>query len=269
MVPSNGYGALSNSTASNRTSAHKEPPLLGHPVLISGWRKKMANVYRDWADIVLLVCYIITGLLDSAFISTWGSFISMQTGNIIYVGLGLAAPHEPKGWIKSGVSFIAFCMGSFWFSRFHQYLTPSRHWVLCVSILAQMGLITIAAAILTWGPGPTNEKVDIDWSVLVPIALVAFQGCGQAITSRALRYNVLPSVVLTGIYCDLFSDTELFALHNAERNRRLCAPVLLLFGVIIGSLLAHSSIGMAGVLWIAAGLKLFIVLPWLWQTAED
>jgi hypothetical protein len=190
-------------------------------------------------------------------------------GNIIYVGLGLAAPNEPKEWIKSGLSFISFCMGSFWFGRFHRYLTPSRHWALSVSILAQMGLITIAAAILTWAPRPTSEKDDIDWSVLVPIALVAFQGCGQAITSRALRYNVRPSVVLTSIYCDMFSDAELFALHNTESNRRFCAPVLLLFGVIIGGWLAHSSIGIAGVLWIAAGLKLFVVLPWLWQTAED
>lgn len=41
----------------------------------------MVNVHRDWADVVLLMCYIITGLLDSASISTWGSFVSMQTGS--------------------------------------------------------------------------------------------------------------------------------------------------------------------------------------------
>jgi hypothetical protein len=132
-----------------------------------------------------------------------------------------------------------------------------------------MGLIAMAAAILTWGPDPTSEKDNIGWSVLVPIALVAFQGCGQAITSRALKHNVPPSVVVTSVYCDLFSDTELFALPNAERNHGFCTPVLLLFGVIIGGLLVHSSIGMAGVLWIAAGLKLLVVLPWLWKAAED
>jgi hypothetical protein len=142
--------------------------------------------------------------------------------------------------------------------------------VLCVSFLIQMGLIIVAAAILTWGPKSANEKEDVTWNVLLPIALVAFQSCGQAVTSRALKYNALTSVVLTSIYCDLFSDAELFAVHNTERNRRVGAPVLLLFGAIIGGLLARSAVGTAGVLWIAAGLKLCVVLSWfLWRAAED
>jgi len=276
MVPSsNRYGALSNSTAVNGTdtrgSADEEQPLLGHPVSKSGWREKlMVEVHRDWADMVLLMCYIITGLLDSASISTWGSFVSMQTGNTVYIGLGLAAPGESTRWMKSGVSLISFCIGSFCFSRFHRYFTPSRRWVLCVSFMAQMGLIVVAAAILTWGPNSANERDEISWNVLVPIALVAFQSCGQAVTSRALKYNALTSVVLTSIYCDLFSDAELFSMHNVERNRRVGAPVLLLFGAIMGGLLAHSPIGTAGVLWIAAGLKLLVVLSWfLWRAAED
>lgn len=292
MAPSNGYGASSNSTAGNRTGAHG-PADNEQPVSKSGWRKEMmVNVDRDLADIVLLMCYIITGLLDSASISTWGSFASMQTGsfqiissykamsqcrlteiclgNTIYIGLGLAAPNESKRWIKSGVSLISFCIGSSWFSRFHRYFTPSLHWMLCVSFLAQMGLIVVAAAILTWGPKSTNEKDEIGWSVLVPIALVAFQSSGQAVTSRVLKYNALTSVTLTSIYCDLFSDADLFAMHNAERNRRLDAPVLLLFGIIMGGLLTHSPIGIVCVLWIAAGLKLFVVLSWVfWRAAED
>ncbi len=45
------------------------------------WRKYMAvDVNRDWADVVLILCYLITGLLDSSSISVWGSFVSMQTG---------------------------------------------------------------------------------------------------------------------------------------------------------------------------------------------
>lgn len=128
----------------------------------------------------------------------------------------------------------------------------------------------MAASILTWGPKSADERASIEWNVLVPIALVAFQSCGQAVTSRALKYNALTSVVLTSIYCDLFSDAELFSLHNPERNRRLGAPVLLLFGAVMGGLLAHSPIGTAGVLWIAAGLKSLVVLSWfLWRASDD
>lgn len=50
--------------------------------LASRWKRHlMADVSRNWADLILILCYLITGLLDSASISVWGSFVSMQTGN--------------------------------------------------------------------------------------------------------------------------------------------------------------------------------------------
>jgi uncharacterized membrane protein YoaK (UPF0700 family) len=296
MAHSNGYGTVNNSTAGtgNGPNSHGAPDveqsLLSHPTSKSSFKKNlMVNVNRDWADVVLCLCYIITGLLDSAAISTWGSFVSMQTGsftitrasissqltrcplgNTVYIGLGLAAPNESKRWIKSGVSLISFCIGSFCFSRFHRYFTPSRHWVLCLSFLLQMALIIAAASILTWGPKSVDERNAITWHVLVPIALVAFQSCGQAVTSRALKYNALTSVVLTSIYCDLFSDAELFAVRNVERNRRVGAPVLLLLGAVLGGWLAHSPISTAGVLWIAAGLKFCVAVSWFfWPAAKE
>lgn len=129
-----------------------------------------------------------------------------------------------------------------------------------------MSLIIVAATIVTWTPQPTNE---LHWSVLVPIGLVAFQSCGQAVTSRALKYNSLTSVVLTSIYCDLFSDAELFAFTNIERNRRAAAPMLLLVGAVLGGALARSIVGAGGVLWIAAGLKFLVVLSWLFWRGEE
>jgi len=134
-----------------------------------------------------------------------------------------------------------------------------------MSFLAQMCLIIAAAAIVTWVPTSENE---LHWSHLVPISLVAFQSCGQAVTSRALKYNALTSVVLTSIYCDLFSDAELFAFTNIERNRRAAAPVLLLVGAVLGGALARSTVGAAGVLWIAAGLKFVVVVTWYFWRGE-
>ena len=129
-----------------------------------------------------------------------------------------------------------------------------------------MLLCIAAATILTIGPKASKD--DITWNVLVPIALIAFQSCGQAVTSRALKYNALTSVVLTSIYCDLFSDPDIFALRNVERNRRGGAPLLLLLGVMMGGLFAHSSVGIAGALWMAAVLKLFAVIAWFFWPAE-
>ncbi|KAI2616533.1 hypothetical protein GGR54DRAFT_228690 [Hypoxylon sp. NC1633] len=277
-MASNGYGAVPNNARPNGGGDEEQQPLLGNTNGASKsqtWRKSMmTDVRRDWADLVLLACYIITGLLDSASISTWGSFVSMQTGNTVYFGLGLAAPHESTRWIKSGTSLGCFCIGSVFFSSLHRLFSPSpkRRWVLCASFVLQMLFIAGAAAILTFGPqSPGEDKTEaIDWPVLVPIALVAFQSCGQAVASRALKYNALTSVVLTSIYCDLFSDAELLAVRNPERNRRVGAPVLLLIGAVLGGLLSRSPVGAAGVLWIAAAMKLLVVVSWfLWPAEKE
>ncbi|KAI1094210.1 hypothetical protein F5B19DRAFT_70154 [Rostrohypoxylon terebratum] len=278
MASTNGYGALPNNSRPGAHGDEEQQPLLSggsnQMSKTTRWRKSMTtDVRRDWADVILLACYIITGLLDSASISTWGSFVSMQTGNTVYFGLGIAAPHESTRWIKSGTSLGCFCIGSVFFSALHRVPSPSpkRRWILCLSFTLQMLFITAAAAIVTFGPR-TPEGVDpkesIAWPVLAPIALIAFQSCGQAVASRALKYNALTSVVLTSIYCDLFSDAELLAPRNPERNRRVGAPTLLLAGAVIGGVIARSSLGAAGVLWIAAVMKLLVVISWLLWPAE-
>ena len=193
----------------------------------------------------------------------------------MYVGLGLASliypPVSARLW-KSGISLLSFCIGSFFFARFHRFFSPKRRWVLVVSFAAQ-ALFTVAAALIvtfTRGSrGPSTLQDEVDWTVLVPLALVAFQSCGQAVTSRALKYNALTSVVLTSIYCDLFSDQDLFALHNVERNRRAAAPLLLLAGAVAGGVFAHSSVGIEGALWTAAGIKVVMVAMWFFWPAEE
>lgn len=40
------------------------------------------NVTKSWGDVALLGCYLITGLLDGSSISVFGSFASMQTGEL-------------------------------------------------------------------------------------------------------------------------------------------------------------------------------------------
>ncbi|KAI1815462.1 hypothetical protein GGS20DRAFT_330771 [Poronia punctata] len=277
-MPSNGYGAV-NGNGSGRAAgagagagAHgdEEQPLLGQARPHKrAWRTNMTtDVSRDWADMMLLVCYVITGLLDTAAISTWGSFVSMQTGNTVYFGLGLAAPYESTRWIKSGTSLACFCLGSVFFSYFHRHFSPKKRWVLCASFIIQLVFIVIAASLFTFGTRSTNPKESIGWPDMVPIALIAFQSAGQAVTSRALKYNALTSVVLTSIYCDLFSDAKLLVADNPERNRRVGAPLLLLIGAVTGGLLSHSSVGSASALWVAAALKLVVILAWFFWPAE-
>jgi hypothetical protein len=74
-----------NLTSDATRATDEETPLLGRTngknSASSQLRKHMAaDVSKNWADLVLLFCYIITGLLDSSAVFIWGSFVSMQTG---------------------------------------------------------------------------------------------------------------------------------------------------------------------------------------------
>jgi hypothetical protein len=79
-----------SSRNATRSAADEETPLLGRNGE-SGGKSELGTVQRlkrhmgcdvtkDWADLVLLFCYIVTGLLDSTAVFIWGSFVSMQTG---------------------------------------------------------------------------------------------------------------------------------------------------------------------------------------------
>ncbi|CDM33205.1 hypothetical protein DTO013E5_5622 [Penicillium roqueforti] len=221
-------------------------------------------------DLVLLFCYIITGLLDSSAVLIWGSFVSMQTGNTVYFGLGLIGAKDDR-WIKSGVSIAAFCLGSLCFATFHRVFPARRRWVLCASFLAQTVCVCIAALIVTIHPA--SRDAPLTWLVLVPIALIAFQSSGQAVTSRVLNFTGLTSVVLTSTYCDLFSHPDFLSgkvVGHTEENRRIGAILCLLLGVVLGGLWAHSSVGMMGALWTAAILKSLIVAAWLaWKGKSE
>ncbi|KAJ5641364.1 hypothetical protein N7490_005364 [Penicillium lividum] len=248
----------------------EEEPLLGSPPPRRVSKHLREEIDTNRGDLLLLICYIITGLLDSSAVFIWGSFVSMQTGNTVYFGLGLVGSDDDR-WIKSGVSICGFCVGSLFFSAFHRFFTPRLRWVITVSFCIQLLCIMVAATIVTVYR-PTRDA-PLSWLILVPVALVAFQSSGQAVASRVLKYNGLTSVVLTSIYCDLFSHEDFLSLRvfrNAEEMRRLGAVLCLLLGVIFGGLWAHSSVGMMGALWMAAIMKGCIMLAWLgWKGKKE
>jgi len=104
------------------------------------------------------------------------------------------------------------------------------------------------------------------WHELCPIALLAFQSAGQIVASRVLKYNAMPTVVLTSLFCDLMSDPDLFTAglwQDPDRNRRAAGAVALFVGATISGALIKSSVGYSGALWIATGVKGAMVLAWL------
>ena len=110
---SNNYGTISNPIPApnyrdSLNEAGEHEPFLSRKAQAHAWWKRRigVDVRRDWADLLLLACYIITGLLDSASISTWGAFVSMQTGESLNF-LSYKRTSCAKPWIPQEILSIS------------------------------------------------------------------------------------------------------------------------------------------------------------------
>ena len=94
MAQANGYGTLSGERRAENGMLDgadgERAALLGK----SEYRGSLAqraqrymtvDVRKTGGDVMLLGCYIITGLLDSSSVQVWGSFVSMQTGRPVMI----------------------------------------------------------------------------------------------------------------------------------------------------------------------------------------
>lgn len=236
-----------------------------------------AEVRLDHTDVLILICCLISGLVDSSIYNAYGTFVSMQTGNTIFVGLGAATIHtttKPYGWAKSLMSIVCFCLGCLFFSNLVRRLgSPRRRFSLSASFFLQSIMLLTAAAIVQ--ARVVNGELrhlphDIDWRTLVPVALLSFQAAGQIVASRSLALPEVPSVVLTTMLHDLMSDPTLLArpCNNVKRNRRATAFGLILLGAIMGGYISEQTGQVQLALWLAGGLKACLVLAWLsWPAA--
>ncbi|KAI5269474.1 hypothetical protein E4T47_07073 [Aureobasidium subglaciale] len=231
-----------------------------------------AEVTESWADMVLIGSSFITGLLDSAVFNVWSCFVSMQTGNTLYLGLGVSGQPKssPWRWAKSGVSIVAFVMGAFIFSRIMRYFGPLRRSTMIASWLVQGVLIYACAILENTGVVPNNagDILPDNFIVLLPLSLLSFQSAGQMAISRVLGYGELTSVVLTSAYFDFAFDEKVLTgpTRNVKRNRRVASMIMVLLGAIAGGFLTTDE-DISNVLWIAGTLKIAIAVVWVfWKS---
>ncbi|KPI41053.1 uncharacterized protein AB675_8194 [Cyphellophora attinorum] len=222
-----------------------------------------------WADLTLLMLCFLTGIVDSAVFKEWDCFVSMQTGNTIYVGLAAAGEtlNRPYRWAKSGIAILGFCLGVYCFSFVSRRLGELKRSTICCSLGVQ-AIICIGAAIMVQTdvvPRGAGEMLPKNCIVLAPLSLLSFQSAGQIVISRFLAYTEIPTLVLTNAYCDLFMDPMLFfapITQDVERNRRALSAVTMLAGAALGAFLTRSG-STAIALWVVAAGKIVLVGVWL------
>ncbi|KAJ5769747.1 uncharacterized protein N7511_001798 [Penicillium nucicola] len=231
-----------------------------------------AEVEPQHADILLFACCLTSGLVDSTIYNAYNTFVSMQTGNTIFVGLGASNQNaRPYGWARSLTSIGCFVLGCFLFAHLHRALGAQRRVSLMVSFLLQASIIIITAALVEGGAissalGDRLSQAAPPWDQEVPIVLLSIQSAGQIVASRALGFNEIPTVVITSLLCDLVSDPKLFLIRNQKRDRRVIAFVLTLLGAIIGGWVTKATQAISPTLWLSAGIKVVVVVAWgLWK----
>ncbi|KAI1267686.1 DUF1275 domain protein [Xylariaceae sp. FL1019] len=226
--------------------------------------------------IPMLVCCFATGLTDGTVFGAYKTFVSMQTGNTVFIALGASGQNViPYAWARSLTSLAAFIAGCVIFSRCHTLLgSGRRRRTAFLSFLAQTVFLVIAAALIQGGvikSQATEENSASDFTDLAPIALISFQAAGQIVNSRGLGVSEVPSVVVTTLLCDLVSDPAIFVPlpQNAKRNKRAVAFTLTLLGAIVGGFVFKATGGLEYSLWIVAGLKGLITLFWVVAPSEE
>lgn len=225
------------------------------------------------ADIPIIACALVAGICDSSAYSTWSCFVSMQTGNTIFLALGASTQTttRPFGWVKSIISIFFFLCGCLFFAQTRHFGAGKSRGILAISFLFQGICIIIAALLVQTNVVPEpiaflGLEDKVNFVELIPLAFLAFQSGGQIVTSRILGFNEVPTTVLTSVYCDLASDPKLLAWDNIKRNRRACAVLAILSGGIIGGWISQTSAGLPAALWLAAAIKFVISFSWaVWK----
>ena len=243
------------------------------------------EIHPLYSDLPVLLMSPLRGMCDAVSFNAAAVFVSMQTGNTVFLALG--ASYLPYGdrklWLRAIVSLGAFWLGCFLFSKL-RYLGAKRKTVLCLSFFLQAVFIFVSAALGQANVSPSFHFANLgamqpeqaltasrsDLFILLPLGFLGFQSGGQIVMSRTLQVNEIPVNVLTSLYCDFLSDPKILARDNVKRNRRVIAIVSYFGGVIGSGWLQRSSGGVPSVLWIAGGIKFLMGICWLfWASKEE
>ncbi|KAF1981593.1 DUF1275 domain protein [Aulographum hederae CBS 113979] len=219
-------------------------------------------VKPQYGDYALEICSLCTGLIDAVSFNNWGTFVGMQTGNTVILGLSAAdlPTTQPHAAVTTLASLGSFIIGAHLTFVLARLTTPTlRRSTIIISFLIQGALIIISAALaVTYTvPQDLNGEGSVLDNILIVAAIppLAFQSGMQIATSRILGFNELPTCVLTSSYADIAGDKELWRLRNVKRNRRVASAVCLLIGAICSGWIMRRGAGADVALWVAAGLK--------------
>ena len=262
-------------TMSNRSEHPQESPTLPpRPSVRTRLATHLSHQLSPTsAHYVLLLCTSLSGASDAAAYATYSTFLSMQTGNTIFLALGASGQPvtRPHAWLHSLTSIVFFCIGCFLFFRVMRALGSEgrTRGALLGSFAVQAACLFLGAGLVTGGVMPKGggDPMAWGWPEVGLIAILAFQAGGQMVASRVMQCTEVPTTVLTSVYCDLMGDVRLFGGGNAKRDKRATGVVCMIAGGVVGGWI-NKAAGLGPVLWACGGVKVILVAVWWWWRAE-
>ncbi|HEX3239337.1 MAG TPA: YoaK family protein [Solirubrobacterales bacterium] len=184
----------------------------------------------------LLILTFVTGILDAvSFIALGQVFVAMQTGNVIFLGIGIGGA-DGAPVTAPLVSLLAFLLGAGAAAFFVRPVDPGHPGALAGPIeIGLIGLATVLAAVAAIEPG--------EFSAYLLIAiLAAAMGLRNTVARRAGDRNVATTVL--NLTLTAFASHAPLASADAL-ERRGAAVVAILAGALCGALLVKASLTLA------------------------
>jgi uncharacterized membrane protein YoaK (UPF0700 family) len=173
-----------------------------------------------------------TGLVDGGtYVVLQHVFIANQTGNLIFVGLGVAG-HSGFPVVRSALSLVGFALGAAIGGLVQRRASVGRH---AGPILVVVGLVLAAAGFTLVGDQLHGAALDV-----LTAAFACAMGA-QASAARVVAVADVPTVVVTSTLASLAAEPW-FGRQRADRTgRRASAIGAMLVGAVLGALLARAA----------------------------
>jgi uncharacterized membrane protein YoaK (UPF0700 family) len=201
----------------------------------------------------LLALTFVTGIVDAvSFLALGQVFAAMQTGNVIFLGLGIAGAAEASV-VAPLVSLAAFVAGGGLAALLARRKAPRAGGGLSPAFGLEVGLLAVAAVLAA--------SVDISSGKLSAYAAIALLALAMGLRNTVVRGFGGPNLATTVLNLTLTALTSpapLSVASGSDLAQRAAAFVAILAGAATGALLLEASLALplftAAAITLAAGL---------------
>ncbi|KAF8916875.1 hypothetical protein CPB85DRAFT_1215963 [Mucidula mucida] len=222
-------------------------------------------------------CFM-TGYIDAISFSAVFVWCGFQTGNFAQLALALARLFEgPPGQRdetfhiadrQALTSLLSFNAGAFVGRIGDRIGAHKRIWLILATFLQVLMTMAAAVTIFKSGqPGVADARALPTWTNTLSFVCLAFMSASlgvQGIVGKRLNTQFTTTIVLTTVWVELVNDPKLFQfMHKVKtRDHKLIAASALFLGAFVGRALL-GAIGAPGALGIACGVRVIIMLSWI------